>query len=93
MKKQGKAETGVGDTEIQSGAIAKLAPQRTDTKQAKVVELLQREQGATIAEMQASTGWLSHTTRAVLTGIRKRGATIEKTKVNGVTRYKAVVVK
>ena len=35
--------------------------------------MLEREGGATISEMIAATGWLSHTTRAALTGLRKRG--------------------
>jgi hypothetical protein len=64
---------------------------RAKSKQAKVLELLQREQGASVADLQQETGWLPHTTRAALTGIRKRGTELAKTKVDGVTRYKAVV--
>ena len=48
---------------------------RGGTKLAQVVELLQRDSGATIAELTAATGWLPHTTRAALTGLRKRGFT------------------
>ena len=40
---------------------------------ARVVALLERDHGATIAELIAATGWLAHTTRAALTGLRKRG--------------------
>jgi Protein of unknown function (DUF3489) len=40
---------------------------------AQVIELLQRDRGATIEELIAATGWLAHTTRAALTGLRKRG--------------------
>jgi hypothetical protein len=36
-----------------------------------VIALLQQEQGATLAELIATTGWLPHTTRAALTGLRK----------------------
>jgi hypothetical protein len=43
------------------------------TKLAQVVELLQRDRGASIAELIVVTGWLPHTTRAALTGLRKRG--------------------
>ena len=35
--------------------------------------MLEREAGATIDEIVAATGWLPHTTRAALTGLRKRG--------------------
>jgi hypothetical protein len=41
-----------------------------------VIELLQRDHGATIDELIAATGWLAHTTRAALTGLRKRGYTV-----------------
>jgi hypothetical protein len=40
---------------------------------ARVIELLQRGHGATIDDLIAATGWLAHTTRAALTGLRKRG--------------------
>ena len=40
---------------------------------ARVIGLLQRDQGATLAELIAATDWLPHTTRAALTGLRKRG--------------------
>ena len=46
---------------------------RSGTKIALVIELLQRSDGATLAELVAVTGWLPHTTRAALTGLRKRG--------------------
>ena len=39
----------------------------------QVIELLQRGDSATLAELIADTGWLPHTTRAALTGLRKRG--------------------
>jgi hypothetical protein len=46
---------------------------RGGTKLAQVVELLQQDRGASIAELIVLTGWLPHTTRAALTGLRKRG--------------------
>jgi hypothetical protein len=51
-------------------------PPRSRTKIAEVVALLQRGDGATLAELIAATGWLPHTTRAALTGLRKRGHAI-----------------
>jgi hypothetical protein len=53
-------------------ARAPTAP-RDGTKLAQVIELLQRGHGATIDDLIAATGWLPHTTRAALTGLRKRG--------------------
>lgn len=46
---------------------------RGGTKLAQVVELLQQDRGATINELMGATGWLPHTSRAALTGLRKRG--------------------
>lgn len=65
-------------------ASAELA---TTSKKARVVALLRREQGAVMAEITEATGWLPHSARAVLTGLRKKGVTIEKSKVDSVTRW------
>jgi hypothetical protein len=43
------------------------------TKIATVLTLLRRDGGATLGEMVEATGWLPHTTRAALTGLRKKG--------------------
>lgn len=46
---------------------------RNGTKIAAVIALLQRGTGATLSELVTATGWLPRTTRAALTGLRKRG--------------------
>jgi hypothetical protein len=46
---------------------------REGTKIARVIELLQRDQVATLGALIAATGWLPHTVRAALTGLRHRG--------------------
>ena len=51
---------------------------RGGTKISRVVGLQQRDDGATLDEVVAATGWLPHTFRAALTGLRKRGYAIEK---------------
>ena len=61
---------------------------RSGTKQALVVDLLRGDNGASIGELTDSTGWLPHTTRAALTGLRKRGFEIETEKADGMTRYR-----
>jgi len=55
-----------------AGAPSPSAP-RGGTKLARVFELLQRDCGATLEELIEATDWLPHTTRAALTGLRKRG--------------------
>jgi hypothetical protein len=57
---------------MEPGPIRPCAP-RGGSKLAQVIELLHRDHGATIEELIAATGWLAHTTRAALTGLRKRG--------------------
>ena len=57
------------------------------TKSASVIALLQRERGATLAEMIEATGWLPHTTRAALTGLKKKGHVIARDKRGDVTCY------
>ncbi|HEX8414035.1 MAG TPA: DUF3489 domain-containing protein [Sphingomicrobium sp.] len=60
------------------------------SKTAKVVTLLEQEAGATLYELMAVTGWLPHTTRAALTGIRKRGWSVERFKRDDATCYRIV---
>jgi hypothetical protein len=57
---------------MEPGTVRPSAP-RGGSKLARVLALLHRDHGATIAELIAATGWLAHTTRASLTGLRKRG--------------------
>ena len=59
-----------------------------DTKIGQVIALLERETGASLDEMAKATGWQTHTTRAALTGLRKKGHTIERGKIDGATRYR-----
>jgi Protein of unknown function (DUF3489) len=60
---------------MEPGPAGPSAP-RGSSKLAQVIALLERDHGATIAELIAATGWLAHTTRAALTGLRKRGYAI-----------------
>lgn len=78
--------TTAGETAAARTVPPTASPARV-TKAAQVLALLRREQGATLAELVAATGWLPHTTRAALTGLRKRGHGIAKGKRDGVTCY------
>ena len=60
---------------------------RAESKTALITRLLTRSCGASLDELVAATGWQPHTTRAALTGLRKKGHTLTKDKVDGVTRY------
>ena len=58
------------------------------TKAALVLDLLRRDGGATLAELVAATGWLPHTTRAALTGLRKKGHALARERRDGVSHYR-----
>ena len=60
------------------------------SKQAQLAALVTRDTGATLDQMIAATGWLPHTTRAAMTGLRKKGYAISSYKVDGVRTYRAV---
>jgi hypothetical protein len=62
------------------------APKAT-SKIAAVAGLLRRDGGATLAELIEATGWLPHTTRAALTGLRKKGHQVIRMQRDGATAY------
>jgi Protein of unknown function (DUF3489) len=72
------------------GSLTETPPAvpRAGSKLAEVIGLLSRDQGATNGELMAATNWLPHTTRAALTGLRKRGYAIERSRSDRVTRYR-----
>ncbi|WP_174291239.1 DUF3489 domain-containing protein [Sphingomonas bacterium] len=63
---------------------------KAPAKTSLVLDLMRRPVGATLAELIAVTGWLPHTTRAALTGLRKKGHEITRGRREGVTFYVAV---
>lgn len=63
------------------------APRRS--KQDTIIGLLQKDDGATIADLQAATGWQPHSVRAALTGLRKKGYDLDRsTAADNVSRYR-----
>jgi hypothetical protein len=59
-------------------------------KTVAVLALLKRETGATLDELVGVTGWLPHSARVALSGLKKKGNAIERFKVDGISRYKIV---
>ena len=55
-------------------------PARQKTKASMVEDLLASNDGATLDAMCVTTGWLPHTCRAFLTGLRKKGKAIDREK-------------
>jgi hypothetical protein len=59
---------------------------RTGTKQAKLIELLRRPEGATVEQIAAATGWQNHTIRGAISGALKKklGLNVEATRTREV---------
>ena len=70
------------DTAIGVETAPKTRKPREGTKQAKLIEMLRAEGGATIDEIVAATGWQSHTVRGAMSGALKKklGLMIESSK-------------
>lgn len=58
------------------------------TKQATLIELLKRPDGASLSEMVQATGWQQHTVRGAMAGALKKklGLNIVSDKTNGQER-------
>lgn len=70
--------------EATTDAAAPGAP----TKKARLIAKLQDPASATIADICADLGWLPHTVRAALAGLRKAGHEIERNaRADGATTY------
>jgi hypothetical protein len=88
-------ETPAMDTPRRRGRPRKVAPTGADvapapktrggTKQAQVVAMLRRKQGATIAQIVEATEWKAHTVRGFFAGALKKklGLTVTSEKVEG----------
>ena len=58
---------------------------RAGTKQARIIALLQRPEGASIAEIVEATGWQAHSARGMISGALKKklGLPVTSEKVEG----------
>jgi hypothetical protein len=95
-RKVSKPAMSRGKTRARIAAVAKTpksraaaAPAKRETKKGIVAALLGRAEGASIEELTAATGWQAHSVRAVLTGFRKSGQDVARSKDEaGTTRYR-----
>jgi hypothetical protein len=91
-RKSSKAGASMTKSSAASESQANVPAQvpKVASKQQQLAALVVRDEGATLDQMIAATGWLPHTTRAALTGLKKKGYVIGSDKVDGVRTYRAV---
>ena len=77
-------------TEARARAEAKTPRTRENSKQAQVIAMLKRPEGATIAQIMEATGWQAHTVRGTFAGAfkKKLGLTIVSEKNDGDRVYR-----
>ena len=64
------------------------APPATPLRKPELIRtLLSAPGGAAMDQLIAATGWQAHSLRAVMTGLRKQGHTIQRETIDGATRY------
>ena len=62
----------VAQSEFGPTATPKSVAIRAGTKQAQIIALLQRPEGASIAEIVEATGWQAHSARGMISGMLKK---------------------
>ena len=74
------------DSRAPSPETATTRTPRAGTKQARMIGLLERPEGATVAQIAAATGWQHHTVRGAISGAlrKKLGLTIAATRTREV---------
>ena len=86
----GAAKPAKRKAKAKSAKAGKAAPEkptpRAGTKQALMIELLKRPEGATVEQIAAATGWQHHTIRGAISGALKKklGLTVEATRTREV---------
>ena len=81
-RKRGSAAKASGQSS-KSGPPAKTATTQPGAKQALLIEMLQAKRGANMDAIVKATGWLPHTGRAMISGLRKAGFKIEVERAEG----------
>ena len=69
-----------------AGPRTRTPKQRPNTKQALMIELLRRPEGATVEQVAEATGWQHHTVRGAIAGALKKklGLTVTTERIRSV---------
>ena len=66
--------------DVQAGSVTSTDQPTASTKRAKLITMLERSDGASVAEIGQRLGWLPHTVRAAVTGLRRAGRAATRSK-------------
>jgi hypothetical protein len=69
-----------GHTDLRAGSVSGARQPPASTKRAKLIAMLERPEGASVAEIGQRLGWLPHTVRAAITGLRKADCEVTRSK-------------
>ena len=64
--------------DVRAGRVSGANQPPASTKRAKLIAMLERPDGASVAEIGQRLGWLPHTVRAAITGLRKAGREVTR---------------
>ena len=67
-------------TDLGAGSVSSADAPPASTKRATLIAMLERPEGALVAEIGERLGWLPHTVRAAITGLRKAGREVSRSK-------------
>jgi Protein of unknown function (DUF3489) len=90
-KAKAKSAPAASEPEAAPGQATGKPTPRAGTKQAKMIEMLKRPEGATVEQIAAATGWQHHTIRGAISGALKKklGLTVEATRTREVRPNKS----
>ena len=80
-------ETDVAEKEDEVTSAGPEASPSRPTKAALLLALVSRPDGAVMSDLIEATGWLPHTVRAALTGLRRKGHAIGRSVRDGHSCY------
>jgi hypothetical protein len=63
-----------------AASVSRAEQPPPSTKRAQLIGLLERPEGASVAEIGQRLGWLPHTVRAAISGLRKAGREVTRSK-------------
>lgn len=89
---QGSDDPPIDEPSGREAPFSQPAEPRSWTKIARVLTLLRRGEGVDLQTLSSATGWLPHTARAALTGLRRKGHAIlsERRETDGRIVYRIV---